>query len=111
MKIHALLGPLEIEAKAMEEGMRFAWDHGINSAIFEGDSLVVHNSLMGLVTPPASICNLISGSLLQATRFRECLFFVVPQCGNKVAHGLAQHAKTLPDSVIWLGACLLLLSS
>lgn len=35
MKIHALLGPLEIEAKVMEEGMRFAWDQGISTAIFE----------------------------------------------------------------------------
>ena len=52
MKIHTLLGLFEIEAKAMEEGMRFAWDRGISTAIFEGDSMVVYNSLTGLVTPP-----------------------------------------------------------
>ena len=82
MKIHTPLGSLEIEAKAMEEGMRFAWDHGFSSAIFEGDSMVVHNSLIGSITSPASICNLISGSLIQATRFRECSFSIVPRCGN-----------------------------
>ena len=80
MKIHAPLGSLEIEAKAMEEGMRFAWDHGFSSAIFEGDSMVVHNSLTGSITSLANICNLI--------------------CDNKVAHGLAQHAKSLFESVI-----------
>lgn len=52
MKIHTLLGLFEIEAKTMEEGMRFAWDRGISTAIFEGDSMVVYNSLTGLVTPP-----------------------------------------------------------
>ena len=75
MKIHAPLGPPEVEAKAMEEGLRFTWERGISSAIFEGDSLVVHNSLTGSVTPPTSIYNLISGSLLQATHFRDCFFF------------------------------------
>ena len=105
MKIHAPLGSLEIEAKAIEEGMRFAWDHGFSSAIFEGDSMVVHNSLTSSITSPASICNLISGSLYQATQFRECSFSVVPRCGNKVAHGLAQHAKSLFESVIWLKSC------
>ena len=53
---------------------------------------MVFNSLTGSITPPSSICNLITGSLLQAARFGECLFSSVPQGGNKVAHGLAQCA-------------------
>ena len=53
--------------------------------IFEGDSMVVHNSLTGSITSLANICNLI--------------------CDNKVAHGLAQHAKSLFESVIWLETC------
>ena len=83
MKIPALLGPLEIEAKAMEEGMRFAWDQVISTAIFKGDSMVAYNSLTSSVTLPSSIYNLISRSLLQATRFSECMFSVVPRSGNK----------------------------
>ena len=103
MKIHALLGPLETEAKAMEEGIRFTWDRGISAAIFEGDSMVVYHSLTGSATPPSSIFIMISGSLLQATRFSECMFSVVPRNGNKVAHGLAQHAKDLARSCPWIG--------
>ena len=67
--------------------------------------MVVYNSLMGSVTPPSSICNLILGSLLQATRFSECMFSAVPRSSNKVAHGLAQHAKTLSDLFTWIGDC------
>ena len=74
MKVHGLLGPLETEAKAKEEGLRFAWDQGVSATIFEGDSMVVYNSLTGSITPPSSICNLITGSLLQASRFGECKF-------------------------------------
>ena len=33
-----LLGPMEIEAKALEEGVLFAWDVGVREVIFECDS-------------------------------------------------------------------------
>ena len=61
MKFHGLLRPLETEAKAMEEGLQFAWDQGVSAAIFERDSMVVYNSLTGSIIPPSSICNLIIG--------------------------------------------------
>lgn len=102
MKIQGLLGPLETEAKAMEEGLRFAWDRGLRTASFEGDSLVVYQSLTGLATPSASISNIISGVLLQVSRFNECHFSFIWRSGNKVAHGLAQYARHLSDSRIWL---------
>ena len=103
MKFHGLLRPLETEAKAMEEGLQFAWDQGVNAAIFERDSMVVYNSLTGSIIPPSSICNLIIGSLLQAAQFGKCKFFVVLRSGNRVAHGLAQYAKNLSDSCTWIG--------
>lgn len=67
------------------------------------DSMVVYHSLTGSVTPPSSIYNLISGSLLQATSFSKCMFSVVRRSGNKVAYGLAQHAKNLSGSCTWIG--------
>ena len=79
-KIQAPLGPLETEVKIMEEGMQFAWDMGIRSAIFVGNSQVVFHSLLGSATPPSSISNIISGSLLQAV---ERLNFLVRNKSNK----------------------------
>ena len=49
--VHQPLGPLEIEAKAMEEGVTFAWDAGIRDVIFEGDSKIISDALMGLCSP------------------------------------------------------------
>lgn len=101
-KFHGLLGPLETDAKAMEERLWFAWEQGVSAAIFEGDSMVVFNSLTGSITP-SSICNLITGSLLQAARFGECKFSIVLQSGNRAAYGLAQFSKNLSDSCTWIG--------
>ena len=42
------LGPLEIEAKAIGEGVTFAWDVGIRNVIFKGDSKIVFDALMWL---------------------------------------------------------------
>ena len=46
--VHQPLGPLEMEAKAMEEGVTFAWDVGIRNVIFKGDSKIVFDALMWL---------------------------------------------------------------
>ena len=46
--VHWPLGPLEIEAKAMGEGVTFAWDVGIRNVIFEVDSKIVFDTLMWL---------------------------------------------------------------
>ena len=47
-KLHYPLGPLEAEAKAMEEAVEFAWDVGIQDAHFESDSLTLSNAIQGL---------------------------------------------------------------
>ena len=38
-KIHAPLGPLEVEVKAFESSLQFAKDVGLQEFILEGDSL------------------------------------------------------------------------
>lgn len=46
-KIKAQLDRLEIEARAMEEGVwRFAWEMDIRDAVIEGDSRIVVHSLL-----------------------------------------------------------------
>ena len=46
-------------------------------------------SLNGSLIPPASIVNIISGSLQASRFFRQVQFVYVPCMGNKAAHGLA----------------------
>ena len=41
------LGPLEIEAKAMEVGVSFAWDVGTREVILECDSKIMFDALLG----------------------------------------------------------------
>ena len=54
------LGPLEVEAKAMEVGVSFAWDVGIREVILECDSKIMSNALLSLCTPPMIISNILA---------------------------------------------------
>lgn len=96
-KIKPLLGPLEVERKAMEEGIGFAWDMGILDAIFEGDSQVVIYPLMGSPTSPIHISNNISNSLLQLQQFCHFCLSHIPRNGNKASYALAQHARGISN--------------
>ena len=59
-QIHQPLGPLEIKAKDMEVGVSFAWVVGIREVIFECDSKIVSNALLGLCTPLMIISNILA---------------------------------------------------
>ena len=58
----APLRPLETEAKAMKEGVLFAWDVGILYIVVGSDSMIVIVALMGSSDPPAVIANIIEGT-------------------------------------------------
>lgn len=93
------LGPLEAEAKAMDEAVLFAWDVGIRDAIFETDSSVVSDALSGSITPPVSIVDIIVGALHRLQDFRHTQLQHVRRQANKPAHSLAQHAKDVTDFI------------
>ena len=76
-KLKAPLGAIEVEEKAMEEAINFAWDMGIRDCLFESDSLTVVNAMLCLTDPPSSIANIIAGSLSQLYKFREVNFSYV----------------------------------
>ena len=58
-KLYAPLGPMEIEAKALEEGVNFAWDIGIRDLVVESDSQIVIDALKGDGIAPMFIANII----------------------------------------------------
>lgn len=58
---HCPFGPLEAEAKALEDGVQFTWDVGIWDVIFECDSRIVFDALNGLSDPPTIVVNIIMG--------------------------------------------------
>ena len=64
------LGPLEIEAKAMEVGVLFDWDVSIREVIFECDSKIVSDALLGLCTSPMIILNILVGVYHQLQDYR-----------------------------------------
>ena len=92
------LGPLEIEAKAMEVGVSFAWDVGIREVILECDSKIMSNTLLSLCTPPMIISNILVGVYYQLHGFKLAQVSYLRRQDNKPAHILAKHAKDIVDS-------------
>ena len=100
--LFAPLGPLEVEAKAMEAAVIFARDVGIQNIIFEGDSLQVYNCLHGTSKAPPAVANVLNGILFHLQSFRSFDFSHIRREGNKPAHILAQHAQSVGDFVAWV---------
>ena len=69
--LQLLLGPLEAEAKAMEEAISFAWDIGVRDVIFETDCSTISKAFNGSTTPPVTIVNLIMDVQHKLQDFRQ----------------------------------------
>ena len=79
-QIHAPLGPLEAESKAVEVGLQFAKQLRFSNFIIEGDSLIVSRAV-------------IMGITLAALEFHNVYFSHVKCNANTLAHLLAKYAK------------------
>ena len=101
-KIKALLGAIEVEAKAMEEAINFTCDIRIRDCLFQSDSLTVVNAMLRLTDPPSSIANIIAWSYSLLYKFRDVNFSHVVRSGNKAAHTLAQFARGVSDQNAWV---------
>ena len=101
-KINAPLGPLEAEAKAVEAGIQFAKDIGIQDVILEGDSLTVLNALCGNTSPPSSVAAVVAGIKVLSCYLRQVEFSHVRRQCNRPAHLLAKHASGIVDFMAWL---------
>ncbi|KAK9991337.1 hypothetical protein SO802_026322 [Lithocarpus litseifolius] len=93
------LGPLEAEAKAMEESISFATDIGIQEAIFETDSLALLGALADMSTVLITIENCIGGIHLKLQNFRQPRVQHVRHERNKPAHTLEHYAKGIDNFV------------
>lgn len=59
--LNVLLGPLEMKAMALVEGVRFSWEMGICDVVFESDSKIVSNAVLVNTTSPVATANVILG--------------------------------------------------
>ncbi|XP_075645445.1 uncharacterized protein LOC142616482 [Castanea sativa] len=100
-KINAPLRPVEFEAKAVEAGVQFVREIGIQDFIIEGDSLTVFNALCGNTSPPSSVATVVSGIKVLSGYSSRVNFHVHRQC-NRPAHLLAKYAVGIVDFVAWL---------
>ena len=73
-KIWAPLKAVEVEAKAMEAGLKFAKNLLIHDFILESDSLLVINALKELSSPPSSVAAIVYCSLSVSSEFRQVEF-------------------------------------
>ena len=101
-KFHALLGPLEVEAKAFESGLLFAIDVGLQEFILEGDSLNAVRALQGMSPPSVSVMSIIYGIQSSCNDVQKVLFSHVCKKGNRPAHILAKHAISIVDFMVWM---------
>ena len=85
------LGPLEAEAKAMDEAISFATNIGIQEATLK-HSFVLLGALTDMSMTPITIENCISGIHLKLQNFKQSQVLHVQREENKPAHTLAQYA-------------------
>ena len=101
-KIQALLGAMEVEAKAVEFGLKFAKDMLIQDFILEGDSLILMNALNEISPPPSLVVAVVYGSLSAFYGFRQVEFSHVRRQGNRPTHLLAKHALDNSEFAVWI---------
>ena len=105
-QIHAPLGPLEAESKAVEGGLQFAKQLGVSDLIIEGDSLIVSRALSQSSSVLASIDAVIMGIRSAALEFHNVYFSHVKRNANTPAYMLAKYAKGIVHRCMWMESCL-----
>ena len=89
------LSGLEVEAKAVEEGVLLAWDLRLKDIIIESDAQLVTNSLGKQCVMPSSIKKVVEGILVDLRKFNAWDVNHTRRSGNNAAHILARQAKCL----------------
>ena len=101
-KLDILLGALEVEAKAFEEGLQFVKDLGLKHVELEGDAKGVIDALRGCSPPPISIKMIIEGIKGQKCNALVWEVSYVRRTYNMAAHLLARNAQFVSESIVWV---------
>ena len=93
---------METEAKAVEVGVQFARDIGIQDCIIEGDSLTIYTALYGNTSPPSAVAVVVSSIKVLCGAIRGVEFSHTRRQCNRLAHLLAKQASGISDFIAWL---------
>lgn len=101
-KMELPLSALEVEAKAVVEGMLLAWDLGLKDIIIKSDSELVVNSLGKQSLIMNSIQKVIEGIKEGLKCFKAWEVTHTRRSRNTTARIMARNAKFLNDCNIWV---------
>ena len=98
----APLGAIETKSKAIEAGLSFAQDIGIQDVVVESDYLIMIQALKGTSAPPSMVSAVTQGVLDLNIGFNRVEFSHVKRQGNRPTHVLAKHAFGITDFIAWI---------
>ncbi|XP_075649857.1 uncharacterized protein LOC142620362 [Castanea sativa] len=96
------LGAIKTESMAIEAGLLFAKDIGIQDIMVESDSLILVKALNGTFVPPSAVSIVVQGILDHSLSFYRVEFSHVKRQGNRPTHVLAKHALSIVDFIAWI---------
>ena len=96
------LGALEVEAKAMEEGINLARDLGLWEVEIESDAQVLVKAITDAVPQPSSILKVVEGIKVGLGSFKQWSVSHTSRQNNFAAHLMAREARGIHDCQIWL---------
>ena len=102
MRVELLLKALEVEARAVQEGIQLAWELGLREVIIEGDAQGVIKALQNFEVCLWPVQNVVKGSLQCLSYFKAWSTSHVRRGGNEASHLMAKMAKSLSTCKIWV---------
>ena len=96
------LGALEVEAKAVEEGVQFARDLSLGQIVIKCDSQVVVSSLCKQGLMQSSVQKVVEGTRQGLRWFAAWEVAHTRRGCNSLAHIMARYAKFVNECDIWV---------
>ena len=96
------LGTLEVEAKAIEEGINLACDLGLWEVEIESDAQVVVKAITDAASCPSSILKVVEGINVGLGSLRQWSVKHTSKQTNFAVHIMAREARCLHECHIWV---------